>query len=135
MSYSAASAERGFTLIELLVVVAIIGILAALALPQFARYKARSFDATALADLRSSITAQEAVFVDTQAYVACATAALCDVALPGFTPSRDSSGAISVTTFVHLLGGSDQSFTAQSHHPKGDHTYDYDSSISVISVS
>ena len=129
------STERGFTLIELLVVVAIISVLAALALPQFAAYKARAFDATALGDLRSSITAQEAFFVDNQAYVACVDADACDTALPGFTASRDSVGTAAVAAFSHSLGVTDQSFTAHSQHLNGNHTYDYDSTLSLISVS
>lgn len=61
--------QSGFTLIELMIVVAIIGILAAIAIPQFSSYRAKAFNATALQDLRSIMTAEEAEFAGTQAYV------------------------------------------------------------------
>jgi len=60
--------EKGFTLIELMIVIAIIGILAAIAIPQFSAYRTRSFNAAANADLRNAATAQEAYFVDHQSY-------------------------------------------------------------------
>ena len=59
--------SKGFTLIELLVVVAIVGILAAIAIPQFAEYRARGFNARVEADARNAATAQEAYFVDNDA--------------------------------------------------------------------
>lgn len=60
--------EKGFTLIELLIVVAIIGILAAIAIPQFAAYRQRAYNSAAQSDLRNFKTAMEAYYVDNQAY-------------------------------------------------------------------
>jgi type IV pilus assembly protein PilA len=60
--------EEGFTLIELMIVIAIIGILAAIAIPQFSAYRKRSYNAAAEADLRNAATAQEAYFVDFSTY-------------------------------------------------------------------
>jgi type IV pilus assembly protein PilA len=81
-------AEGGFTLIELLVVIAIIGILAAIAIPQFAAYRRRGFVSQVQSDLRNAATAQEAVFAQTQAYAPAASCTPCTaVGLPGFNPT------------------------------------------------
>ncbi len=61
-------ADKGFTLIELLVVIAIIGILAAIAIPQFAAYRKRGYTAQVWSDLRNAGTAEEAYYVDNNDY-------------------------------------------------------------------
>ncbi len=60
--------KEGFTLIELMIVIAIIGILAAIAIPQFSAYRARSYNSAAQSDLRNATTAQEAYYVDWATY-------------------------------------------------------------------
>lgn len=60
--------SRGFTLIELLIVVAIIGILAAIAIPQFSSYRAKAYNSAAQSDLKNMKTALEAFYADNQQY-------------------------------------------------------------------
>ena len=106
--------QSGFTLIELLVVVAIIGILAAIAMPQW-RYRENAFNATIVSDLRNAATAQETYFADHVTYSSACTA------LPGY----NKSNGITFST----CAGTPNAFRMVATHPSGTKTCTYDSSL------
>jgi type IV pilus assembly protein PilA len=73
--------QKGFTLIELMIVVAIIGILAALAIPNFIRFQARSKQSEVKANLKSMFTAERSYYQEHDTYS-------CNIRVIGFNPER-----------------------------------------------
>jgi type IV pilus assembly protein PilA len=61
-------AKRGFTLIELMIVVAIIGILAAIAVPNFTRFQAKSKQSEARTNLKAMYTAAQSYYAENDSF-------------------------------------------------------------------
>ena len=104
--------ERGFTLIELMIVIAIIGILAAIAIPQFAAYRTRSYNSSAQSDVRNLATAEEAYYVDNSSYSSD------EGALQSTTYGFYQSGGVDID-----VTGSPNGYSVTAFHTSGNRTY------------
>jgi len=103
--------EKGFTLIELMIVIAIIGILAAIAIPQFTAYRVKGYDTQAKGELKSYYTACQAYLADHPTVTDCSLA----IVASAFVPSP--------TVTIVPAGGQTAAGTTSKHSATGTQTY------------
>ncbi|WP_434154199.1 pilin [Vibrio cholerae] len=98
--------QKGFTLIELMIVVAIIGVLAAIAVPQYQKYVAKSEAAAALASITGHRTNVETYVLENGSFPTSSAVPVPSTSTGAITYSTGASGAGSIIFTFAASGAS-----------------------------
>jgi len=115
------SNNKGFTLIELLTVIGIIGVLAAIAIPVFAQYKARALDSEAKSHLHNVYLACKGYWTDNGSGNSCSVT----------LASGTAYGYIQTATVNITASGGETTFIGAASHVDSAKTYTIDSTGSI----
>jgi type IV pilus assembly protein PilA len=120
--YPTHKSVEGFTLIEMLIVIAIIGILASVAIPQYNQYKVRAYDAHSKQALKDMHLLCNAYWLDTDSEQGCDLPKIKEVTY-GFNQNTDVVATLPPSPL--------DNFCASAKHNSSPNTYSIDSAALI----